>query len=90
MRVGVDAEHEVAEGAVDVLAAALHGRLVGRVDDIDCHGAGDDVVGSVEGVEVAVTRSDHVGVGPVRDQEGRPRGGGRCRLKLSCPWCLQG
>ena len=39
MRVGVDAEHEVAEGAVDVLAAALHGRLVGRVDDVDSHGA---------------------------------------------------
>ena len=40
VRVEVDAEHEVAEGAVDVLAAALHGRLVGRVDDVDGgHGA---------------------------------------------------
>ena len=40
VRVEVDAEHEVAEWAVDVLAAALHGRLVGRVDDVDGgHGA---------------------------------------------------
>ena len=29
------AEHEVAEGAVDVLAAALHGRVVGRVHGVD-------------------------------------------------------
>ena len=71
VRVEVDAEHEVAEGAVDVLAAALHGRLVGRVDDVDGHRAGGgDVVGGVEGVEVAVTGADHVGVGADRDHDG--------------------
>ena len=32
-----DAHHEVAEGAVDVLAAALQGRVVGRVDQVDRH-----------------------------------------------------
>ena len=39
MWVEVDAEHEVAEGAVDVLAAALHSRLVRRVQQVHRHGA---------------------------------------------------
>ena len=32
-----DAHHEVAEGAVDVLAAAQQGRVVGSVDQVDRH-----------------------------------------------------
>ena len=32
-----DAHHEVAEGTVDVLAAALQGRVVGSVDQVDRH-----------------------------------------------------
>ena len=39
MWVEIDAEHEVAEGAVDVLAAALHRRLVRRVQQVHSHRA---------------------------------------------------
>lgn len=90
MRVQVYAEHEVAEGAVDVLAAALHGRVVGCVDDVDRHGAGDDVVGGVEGVVVEVPGADHVVLGAAGNHDGRAarrrrrrrgRGGARARMR---------
>ena len=57
----LDAEEEVAEGTVDVFAAALHRRVVGRVDDVDGQVAAEGaIVACEQGVQVLVTRPKDV------------------------------
>lgn len=63
----LDAHHLIAEGTVDVLAAALQGRVVGRVHRVDRHGP---TPAPVEGVQLDVA-------GPHLPR-GRRHGGGGC------------
>ncbi len=69
----LDAEHEVAEGAVDVLAAALHGGAVGRVAHVDGDGARVHVVAGVQRVQLLVAGDDQVRVGARRQHDAAAR-----------------
>ena len=62
----LDAEHQVAEGTVDVVAAALQRRVVGRVAQVHRDGARLLVVGRVQRVQLAVARPDDARVGARR------------------------
>ena len=53
-----DAEKEVAEWTVDVLAAALNGRVVGRVDEVHRQAPANlAIVAGVKGVQLLVSGS---------------------------------
>lgn len=67
LNASLDAHHLIAEGTVDVLAAALQGRVVGRVHRVDRHGP---TPAPVEGVQLDVA-------GPHLPR-GRRHGGGGC------------
>ena len=53
-----DAEKEVAEWTVDVLAAALNGRVVGRVDEVHRQATANlAIVAGVKSVQFLMARS---------------------------------
>ena len=53
-----DAEKEVAEWTVDVLAAALNGRVVGRVDEVHRQAPANlAIVAGVKSVQFLMARS---------------------------------
>ena len=81
----LDAEHQVAEGTVDVLAAALQRRIVGRVEQVHRDGPRLLVVGRVLRVQLEVPRPDDARVRPLRQHD---RAGGpdrRRSRRLSTP-----
>ena len=67
----LDVKHEIAEGTVDVLAAALKGGVVGRVAHVDRDGrlARGHVVRRVQRVHLEVTGDHQVGVRRLRVDE---------------------
>lgn len=71
----LDVEHQVAEGTVDVLAAALQRRVVGRVEHVHRDGPRLLVVGRELRVQLEVPRPDDARVRPLRqhDRAGGPR-----------------
>ena len=84
----LDAEHEIAKGTVDVLAAALHRRVVGRVAHVDRDGPGPLIVAREQRVQLLMPGKDHSGLGVLRrcDVSGATSGhSGRDRPALSAP-----
>ena len=66
----LDVEHQVAEGTVDVLAAALQRRVVGRVEHVHRDGPRLLVVGRELRVQLEVPRPDDARVRPLRQHDG--------------------
>ncbi len=82
----LNAEHEVAEGTVDVLTSTLDGGTVGRVADVNGDRTSVDVVGGIQGLQVLVARDDEVGVCPSRLDDA-PTGRVRWHRDGWQPWC---